>query len=108
MTVRDAVILATFMLVPFVGLYGLSRFSRWYLGRTDNIDELIAKNAFRWRKDGDGFMDTCDHQKLSRAGELRWQEILRAQRRTRKRPDPEKIMPSSKVIHLQERRRRRG
>lgn len=82
MTLRILVPLALCLAVPFAVLYGLSRLSRWYLARHDQIEIRPP----RWCKDGDSFMNTMDWQKANRAGERRWQETLRAQRKARKKP----------------------
>ena len=91
--------------IPFLLLYGLGRLSRWYVGRRDPIDALIGTP--KWRKDGDGYMDTVDHQKLARAGEVRWQETVRAQRKTRK-PAPPRTTPVRQNVIVIDRTRRRA
>ena len=87
--------LVAFVVTPMVLLYGVVRLSRWQMGRRDPIDSLICTP--RWCTDGDGFMNTYDRQKVNRAGEHRWQETLRAQRRLRKpatvaRPDSRRFL----------------
>ena len=67
---------------PFALLYALVRISRWKAGRNDKIDQDIKPP--RWCKDGDNYMNTPDYQKLNRAGEVTWQETLRAQRKARR------------------------
>ena len=83
MTLRQLIPLVAFVAVPFAVLYGFGRLSRWYLGRRDPIGALIK--APKWCEDGrGGWMNTVDSQKAERAGERRWQEALRAQRKARK------------------------
>ena len=76
--------LAACVAAPFALLYVLVRISRWRAGRHDPIHSLIS--APRWCKDGTGYMNAPDYQKLNRAGEVTWQETLRAQRKARKKP----------------------
>ena len=78
--------LALSLAIPFLLLYGLRRLSRWHIGRHDPIDTLIGTP--RWCKDKAGYMNTADPQKVNRAGEKRWQDVLRAQRKARKVPQP--------------------
>ena len=87
MSIREAAYLLVALTVPFVALYGLGRLSRWHLSRHDPIDSLIGSP--RWCKDGAGYMNTVDQQKVNRAGEKRWQDALRAQRKARKVPKPQ-------------------
>ena len=82
MTWRDAVPLVLAVGVPFAALYGLHRLSRWLTGRRDPIDALIAHNA---ATSIPGFQ-RVDWQKADKAGERKWQETLRGQRKARKRP----------------------
>mgnify|MGYP001615101698 CR=1 FL=1 len=64
--------------------YAVGRIARWQAGRHDPIETLIKPP--RWCRDGkDGYMNAIDQQKAERAGERRWQETLRAQRKTRKK-----------------------
>ena len=81
---HDALPLVVTIAVPFAALYGLSRLARWLAWRRDPIEALITPP--RWCKDGDRWMDAVDPRKVERAGERRWQETLRAQRKARKRP----------------------
>ena len=99
MSLVDVGWLVLFVVVPFACVYGLGRLSRWYAGRHDPIDELITTP--KWCKDGAGWMNTVDKQKVERAGEVRWQETLRAQRKTRKRPAAPK--PHRNVIQMKRR-----
>ena len=63
-------------------------------------DELIAKNKASWRTDKHGKpTDQADLRLIDRAGECRWQETLRAQRRTRKPSD------AAHVVEFRERTR---
>lgn len=101
MTLRALVPLALCLAVPFVVLYGFGRLARWCAGRRDPIDALIT--APKWCKDGEGWMSTVDHQKVNRAGEHRWQETLRAQRRARKPETP--AVPAKNVIPIRRTRR---
>lgn len=87
MTLRDASVLVVFVAVPVALCYGLGYLARWSAGRRDPIDTLIT--APKWCKDGAAWMDRVDEQKVARAGERRWQETLRAQRKTRKPPTPQ-------------------
>lgn len=100
MRLLDYAILAGCVAASLVALYGLSRVSRWQAGRRDPIDRLIGTP--RWCKDGAGYMNTVDQQKVARAGEVRWQETLRAQRKARKRPVAPKPHPN--VIQMKRRR----
>lgn len=68
--------------VAGVAYVGLAAIARWRERRLDPIDTLIVRNAAVPIAD----METTDHQKLARAGEIRWQETLRAQRTVRKSP----------------------
>ena len=86
MNLRDVGILLGFLAAPFLLLYGLGRLSRWRIGRHDPIDSLIGTP--RWCKDKSGYMNTVDQQKMNRAGEKRWQDALRAQRKIRHVPKP--------------------
>ena len=79
--------LALSLAIPFLLLYGLRRLSRWSAGRHDPIDQLIGTP--RWCKDKAGYMNTVDQRKVNRAGEKRWQDVLRAQRKARKVPKPQ-------------------
>ena len=94
MTLSSLVPLVACLAVPFALLYGMGRLSRWFATRHDPIDALIKEP--RWVKDGDTYMNTCDRQKLNRAGEIRWQETLRAQRKTRK-PKPKALKPAMRL-----------
>ena len=86
--------------VPFALLYVLVRISRWKAGRDDKIHDLIRTP--RWCKDGAGYMNVPDYQKLNRAGEIAWQEALRAQRKARHKPKahhrPSNVREFRKVI----------
>ena len=84
---RDYLWLLLSLAVPFLLLYGLGLFSRWQVGKRDPIDSLIGSP--RWCKDGAGYMNTVDQQKLNRAGEVIWQDALRGQRKARKVPKPQ-------------------
>ena len=112
MTWYAAVTLVLFVAVPCAVLYGLSRLSRWLAGRRDPIGSGACRCGHapdwhgidgrcsgcacaeyrplivepRWCKDGTRWMDVVDTQKVERAGERKWQETLRAQRKARKRP----------------------
>lgn len=101
MTLRELVPLVVAVGGPILALYGLSRLSRWWTGRHDPIDALITPP--RWCKSKEGWMDTADSQKVERAGELRWQEALRGQRRTRRRPQP--APRPANVIAMRDKRR---
>lgn len=61
---------------------GITRAARWYAGRCDHVDALIAKAGARYRAG----LEKADPQKVDRAGERRWQQALQGQRRLRKRP----------------------
>ena len=91
MTLRTLLPLALVVIVPTALVYAVVRLSRWQAGRADNIDALIAKNAATFGKD----MARMDWAKADRAGEIRWQETLRAQRKTR-RPLSHEIVPFEK------------
>ena len=91
MTFRTLLPLALALVAPMVLVYAAVRLSRWHSGRRDPIDGLIAKNVATPR---DG-MERWDQQKTEKAGELRWQEMLRAQRRTRTRDIQPRILPMS-------------
>lgn len=88
--------------IPFVVLYAGVRLSRWLAGRCDPIDALIANNAATWCEDGDGKMDRMDWHKADRAGEHRWQQALRAQRKVRQTPRRQK---ADRVVPFGGRRR---
>lgn len=100
MRLADIGWLLVWVVASFTALYGLGRLSRWHASRSDPIDTLIR--APKWCKDGAGWMNTADQQKVERAGEARWQETLRAQRKTRKPVAPRK--PTNQVIELARRR----
>lgn len=89
MRLTDVALLVVTLAVPFAAFYGLHRLSRWHAGAQDPVDALIAKNAAQPR---DG-MDRVDWNKTDRAGEARWQDTLRAQRRTRTRDIQPRILP---------------
>ena len=84
MTLTHAALVVVILGGPFAALYGVARLSRWLADQRDPIDELIAQNAAT-KRDG---MATVDWQKADRAGERRWQDTLRGQRRTRRRVKP--------------------
>lgn len=91
--------------LPFAALYGLHKLSRWYAGRRDPIDTLIRAPRWCVRAHGaDGqptaWMNRLDAQKMERAGEVRWQETLRAQRKARK------PVPRSRPTLVKDARRR--
>jgi len=74
--------------VALAVIFGLGRFARWRVGKTDNIDELIAKNSAVWRSDESGPMNTMDWEKAARGGEARWRATVKAQERSwRRRPN---------------------
>lgn len=98
MTLRALVPLVLAVVAPVVLAYVAGRFSRWHAGRRDPIDALIAKNAATPRAG----MKQVDWQKTEKAGETRWQETLRAQRKTR-RP---LLRPADKLIAFGTRRSR--
>jgi hypothetical protein len=92
-TVNIPVLLALAIGLPFGLLMGVSRLLRRVTRTHDRrlADELITQNKARWRTDTglpDGKpMDRVDWRRMERAGERRWQETLKAQRRTRKPSD---------------------
>ena len=84
MTLQDAGLLLAALLVPVLVIYGAGHLSRWYAGRVDPVERLIAQNAARWCLDAEGKpMSTYDPKMVERAGERVWQQTLRAQRKTR-------------------------
>ena len=88
MTWRDALLLVVTLAVPFAALYGLSRLSRWAAGRRDPIHALITKNAATPRPG----MEKVDWPKVERAGERKWQDTIRGQRRTRRQQTPTTVV----------------
>ena len=84
-TLTHAALVVATVGLPFAVIYGVARLSRWLADEQDPmIDELIAQNAAT-KRDG---MTIVDWQKTDRAGERRWQDTLRGQRRTRRRVTP--------------------
>ena len=88
MTMMAILPLVVALAVPVAALYGVARLSRWWVGRHDPIDDLIAKNAAQPR---DG-MHAMDWHKNNSAGERRWQETLQAQMRASK----PRVLPMAK------------
>lgn len=102
MTFRTVASLLATGLAPFVLVYGVGRFSRYLAARRDPIDDLIGANRATWCDgvDRDGVdLSKPNQRQTERAGEQRWQETLRAQRRSRKPADP-------RIVPFEERRRR--
>ncbi len=89
MTVRDLLPLALAVVTPVALVCAAVHLSRWYDGRRDPIESLITKPR------PCAGMEQVDWSKAERAGEVRWQETLRAQRRTRTRDIQPRILPMS-------------
>lgn len=82
MRLREFAALAGAVAVPLVLAYVVGRLARWAAGKRDPVDALIARNAAQPVPG----MEAQDRTKTDRAGERRWQQTLRAQRRTRQKP----------------------
>lgn len=82
--------LAAAVVLPLVVLCGVSQLARRLTRARDNklVDELIAAKGAKQIAG----METIDWQKLDRAGERRWQEALRGQRRARKPTEPADVV----------------
>lgn len=97
-TLNALVPLAVALVLPFGLLYGASTLIRYFTSTRDArvVDDLIAANKARWRTENgkpDGKpMDRADWRRIERAGERRWQETLKAQRRTRKPSEPADVV----------------
>jgi hypothetical protein len=97
-TLKALVPLALALALPFGLLVGASQLLRRVTRARDArlADDLITQNKARWRTDTgkpDGKpMDQADWRRIERAGERRWQETLKAQRRTRKPSDPAHVV----------------
>ena len=89
------------VVVAFGLLFGAAQLLRRVtLARDSRLaNELIAANKAHWCTDSgkpDGkLMDHVDWRRIERAGERRWQETLRAQRRTRKPSDSAHVVEFS-------------
>ena len=87
-------IVAVFV-APILLVLGGARLIRLLTNREANrkADELIMANRARWCEERDGTpMDHADWPRIEREGERRWQEMLRAQRRTRKPVEPRMVV----------------
>ena len=84
MTMMAMLPLVVALAVPVAALYGVSRLSRWWVGRCDPIDDLIRPP--KWCKDTKTglSMNAMDWHKNNSAGEKRWQEVFEAQMHTRR------------------------
>lgn len=89
--VRPLIILAVVLAMVFGLLYVVTELLRFATLARDAqlVDDLIDANKARWRTDHHGRpMDRADWRRINLVGERRWQELLKAQRRTRTPSEP--------------------